>query len=368
MKKIGIIIILIFCLILINNISAEESINLEYIDPVEPMQEFDLIINFNDFPKSSYDLKIEIKEGNTNIAEKYWEGEWKSTYYWIYDAIDTNNAESLIISMRIEDGYIGDYEIIVKIKDGIEREFSGNFITVREIIEEEVDEEEESNGDEPYFEISWDEDEIINGEEFEILVKGYDLEDRDYNLKLWIEKEDENVVISDRYDESEESWKSGRYYLNEIISGPGDKEETIKLRIKSSYSDYNDYATIFLKSNDNDIEVVEEDIIILELNEEEDEEDEIIEEEVDGEEEIEEVVTVSKTKAVSGNIIRLNSVKEDKENNDDESEDKVSEEILDKENTEIIYESDNEIIKKYSVYGFTILLAFFVILLIFNKL
>ena len=63
------------------------------------------------------------------------------------------------------------------------------------------------------YELSWDEDEVINGRDFEVMVEVDGEDDTIYDGKLWIESK--GKIISDRYDEKKESWRSGYYYINE---------------------------------------------------------------------------------------------------------------------------------------------------------
>jgi len=67
---------------------------------------------------------------------------------------------------------------------------------------------ENTEDPEIYFEIDWKDEDIVNGEEFEIEVKAFNLKDELYDLKVWIEFKGNDTVISDRYDAEEEEWKS----------------------------------------------------------------------------------------------------------------------------------------------------------------
>ena len=59
--------------------------------------------------------------------------------------------------------------------------------------------------------------EVYNSEEFEVKLTGENLENYDYDAKIYVEYEEE--VISQIYDEDEEKWVSGRYYVSGF-SGP----------------------------------------------------------------------------------------------------------------------------------------------------
>ena len=95
--------------------------------------------------------------------------------------------------------------------------------------------------------IDWDEEEIINGKRFKIDVDFFNLKDKEYDIKLWID--DDGNVISDRKNSSGD-WKSGKFYLNNFINGPGNFSESIKMRIRESYRDFSGKALIFVKLRD----------------------------------------------------------------------------------------------------------------------
>ena len=43
------------------------------------------------------------------------------------------------------------------------------------------------------------------------------LEDKSYDLKVWIENKQEKT-ISEIYDDDADKWKSGNYYLNDLLN------------------------------------------------------------------------------------------------------------------------------------------------------
>lgn len=205
--------------------------------------------------------------------------------------------------------------------------------------------------------MDWNEDEIINGDEFEIEISAENLEDEKYNVKVWIEFEDENTVISDRYGEDssgEEAWKSGSYYVYNLLNGPGDETEKVNLRIRDNYNDFKGDAKIFFKLSTG--EEVSKDIEILEK-----EEDKVAEKkEVIKQNNTQEIKTTTKSTApVSGNVIKLGS-SESKETIDNTGKNTA--------NSNLIYESKNEKIKIYAIIGFAALCLGLVILMIFKKI
>jgi hypothetical protein len=107
----------------------------------------------------------------------------------------------------------------------------------------------------PNVTLEWDEDEIINGEEFKIKVITKNLLNKKYALKIWISFENDSGYtksISDRYDENESKWESGTYWIYSFFSGPGNKTESINLRIRVDYSNFFGDAKILAKIKEDD--------------------------------------------------------------------------------------------------------------------
>lgn len=112
--------------------------------------------------------------------------------------------------------------------------------------ETEISDEEEQ---EEYLKLSWDKEDIINGEEFTIEIKAYNLDGEDYDLKVYIEGD--GSIISQIYDEDEGKWISGNYYVDEVFSKKGDDKYKAELRIKEDYSDFEGKAKIIAKIRKN---------------------------------------------------------------------------------------------------------------------
>ena len=205
--------------------------------------------------------------------------------------------------------------------------------------------------------MDWNEDDIVNGNEFEIEVSAENLKDEKYNIKVWIEFEDKNTIISDRYGEDSgggEMWKSGSYYVYNLFKGPGDETEKVNLRIRENYKDFNGDAKIFLKLSTG--EEVSKDIEILEK-----EEDKVAEEkEVVKKNNTQEIKTTTQSTApVSGNVIKLGN---------SESKETIGDTNKNTGDGNLIYESGNEKTKIYSIIGFAALCLGLAVLMIFKKI
>ncbi len=200
-----------------------------------------------------------------------------------------------------------------------------------------------------YLELDWNEDDIINGEEFKIEVSAFNLENEDYDIKVYVN--DDGRLISEIYDTENEKWISGSYYADKVFSGGGDESENLKLRIKSSYENFNGDAEITAKirksepKNSPAIDEVKEDIEVLE-KEGNNSKNDAKETQKTGKtaEENEEG-----TAQITRGVIELgNRQAEIKEGN-------------------VIYESKGEKIKKYSIYGLNIILIVMLIFLLKRK-
>jgi hypothetical protein len=197
--------------------------------------------------------------------------------------------------------------------------------------------------------LGWDDDEIINGKEFEITIETNDLEDEIYDLKIWIEDDDEDK-ISERYDEGEDKWGSGNNYVKDFIEGPGSEDEKIKLRIKETENDFGGDARIYarLRNDNGDIVItVDRKIEILEFEEEEIEEIE------------ETAIKIGLTSGSEDEIIRLTTSNSSSTIGGIEEKDRTG--------NSIIYKSRNEYIKEYAVYGFAFLCVGIIILLLIDR-
>ncbi len=199
-----------------------------------------------------------------------------------------------------------------------------------------------------YLEVDWDEDEIINGEEFDIKIKAFNLEDEEYNIKVYITFEDNDTVISERYDKENGEWKSGTYYVDKFFSGSGNKSENIKLRIRSNYNEFYGDALLNIKIEGENYDF-NGDIEILKKEDEEKGQDIVQEAQGAAEEKTEDMIT--------GSVIKLVNKK-------DETKESVENE---KEESKILYESGSEKVKKYAIYGLNIILVIIIIFLLTNK-
>ncbi len=363
MKKLKVFGISILLLLLLNLVSAQD-LALEYPEQVNYGEEFEIIVELMDFEENTYDVKIDVIDGGSRIARILEDGEWHSTYNYIQDIIDTSKENEASFTLNITEEYVGTATIEVKIRDpsGKTEEFQGYEIEImdgnaevqeeenQELENKESEEEEES---EVYIDMEWDDDNIINGEEFEIEISVFDLDSKTYDAKVYIIDEDEEI-ISEIFDEDDAEWNSGNYYLRDFFQGPGDQSETVTIRINEEYEDFEGEATIKtrLRITGTTPIIAEEqyEIEILEQENYEEEEKKIEEITYKKEEEDEKTSEVKK----SSEIIKLNS------NTIKQEEEEAEEEV------KILYKSENEKMKEYSMYGLNLLLIGIIIFLLIN--
>ncbi|MDP3026252.1 MAG: hypothetical protein Q8N63_00980 [Nanoarchaeota archaeon] len=358
----GMIISIAFISITSISIVSSQTINLDYPQEVNYGGEFEITLTLNDFDNGYYDIKIDILNGTKRLSKIWNENSWQSTFSYVNGAINTSNSNEKTFRINITERYNGSAGIEVKIRDSknIVKSFLGYQIDIINKINSPTNPPQnntQNQEDSISLDMDWNEDEIINGDEFEIEISAENLEDEKYNVKVWIEFEDENTVISDRYGEDssgEEAWKSGSYYVYNLLNGPGDETEKVNLRIRDNYNDFKGDAKIFFKLSTG--EEVSKDIEILEK-----EEDKVAEKkEVIKQNNTQEIKTTTKSTApVSGNVIKLGS-SESKETIDNTGKNTA--------NSNLIYESKNEKIKIYAIIGFAALCLGLVILMIFKKI
>jgi len=189
---------------------------------------------------------------------------------------------------------------------------------------------------------------VVFMKEFECLLQVKDFEGV-YDVKVDISLD--GKVIAEIWDDS---WKSAYYYLYEFVND-GD-EKKIRLRI---VEDYNGDIDGILKLRKDSKREFFDFIINIESKEEVFEKDTEKEEEVYVKKENKEIdeITESKNYLEIEEIIKLSDSKDSVVITEDIKTTKI-----------IIYESKNEKIKKYSVFGFALLCVMFSVLVIMRKL
>jgi len=204
------------------------------------------------------------------------------------------------------------------------------------------------------YEVSFEDDEIINGRDFYVDVELIDGEDDTlYDGKLWIESK--GKIISDRYDTKKESWRSGYYYINGFFV---DGKNKINLRIDEEYSKFDGRAFIYFKLRGE--EQIGDEIEVLDFKEEEKDTgiskeesskntDNPIEDKREVSPIVENVVLEELQPISLGSKV---STVEEKDINSDN----------------VVYQSKGLKIIEYSVYGFAVLCVLLCVLVMWRKL
>ena len=121
MAKNRIILLCLFFLLVIPTISAQ-NISIDYPDEVEIGKEFQIKLQLIDFESGTYDVKIDMFGDGARIARILNNGVWKSTVYYISEAIESGQEEDF--TMKIE-SYVGNINFEVKIREsGSETKYS----------------------------------------------------------------------------------------------------------------------------------------------------------------------------------------------------------------------------------------------------
>ncbi len=196
-------------------------------------------------------------------------------------------------------------------------------------------------------ELEWTEGDIKNGKEFKIKVKANNLKDKNYDIKMLIYNDDIDSPISETYFDTK--WGSSKSYVKDFLKGPGSDSGYIKLRIKESQRSFYGSANVVVMirgDNSNSYESkFEDDIKIIKADENNSNKVSSVNEESSV---IKEADSETNNPA-EREVIRLNNVKNNAGT--------IS------LNKDLVYESSNEKMKKYSLYSFGLLIIVAVLLL-----
>jgi len=174
--------------------------------------------------------------------------------------------------------------------------------------------------------------EIYSDEEFEVKLTAENLENYDYDAKMYIEYDE--GVISQVYNEDEDKWVSGRYYVDSVLSGPGEDSYTFSLKLGKGWENFTGRAKIYArlrKGSSSSYKEESDSIKFIKKAEE-------------------------KSKAISVTNLSSSKIEVNK-----------AEDIIKLEKGIKSYKSRTEYIKEYSIYGFTLFLVVLVIVLIIWK-
>ncbi|MEK6872380.1 MAG: hypothetical protein AABW90_00020 [Nanoarchaeota archaeon] len=353
MKK-GVIILFIVFWIGISLISAQE-INFSYPGNVIVGKEFNVTLFLINFSDDNYDVKIDIKNGSNYISKRFWDNRWRENS-WMGNAINLSEKNNETFRLNITENYEGLNNFSIKIRNSFNKEFKFFYLLNITNYHNSSSNSFQNNSNNSqnkgiFYNLSWSEEDIVNNDEFKIKVAVFNLEDKEYDVKLWIETD---KVISERYDEKNNEWKSGIYYINGFFKGPGNKNEKIKIRIGEDNVNFTGEANLLFRIRDESEISYKINISEKNNNKNRNVNQQRIDENKQENKEKNETLTDAK---LTANIIRLGKIV----NNETEKTENIN-------TNYIVYESKTEIIKKYSVYGFALLCVGLCILIVWRKM
>jgi hypothetical protein len=263
----------IFCVML--NCASAQNISVNYPSQVDYGKTFSVNVVLLNFSIDTYDIKIDILNSSSGRIAKIWSGStWQSTTYYVNSIINTSAGNESALMLNITNIYNGTASMEIKVRDsgGDIETFSNYSLNVNyqnssgnQSQQNSTNSTSNSTGN---VSASIDLDyasEVKNGE-FEITAKLYNLELKDYDIKVYVTFEENDTVISETYNENE--WKSSTYYINNIVSGTGNKTLNVKLRIDDKYSKFKGNAKLNARlresASSNTVANFEDNIKILE--------------------------------------------------------------------------------------------------------
>jgi hypothetical protein len=340
---------------------AAKSINITYPSNATVGTTFNVTLSLVNFSADIYDVKIDIYNSTNSsqrLSEIYNGTAWRSTTYYVNDIINTSLSNSSVFRLNITSSYNGTANITVRIKDSSESydTFENYQINITPANSSTSNPPANTTEDDDIIiELDWNEDDIVNGDEFEITVNAENLENEDYDVIVEILNDDDDV-ISETYGnrDGEDIWKSSKYYAEEVISGSGDDSADIKIRIDSDNSDFSGDATIVGKIRETGSSaIIDEFSGDIEVLEAEASSDDSSDSDSSSSSSSSRTTSSNKTSA-SSDIITLGiSTGSKKAGNNSQNG--------------IIYKSKTEYIKEYAPYAFGILCIFMITLLLLDK-
>ena len=105
------VLIALYLFIFVGTISAQ-SIELTYPSEVCIGEEFKISLKLIDFENTNYDIKIDITKDGARVSRVLVDGLWKSTFYYVKEAV-TNEGE---FSLKIVEAVEGEADIVVRVR------------------------------------------------------------------------------------------------------------------------------------------------------------------------------------------------------------------------------------------------------------
>jgi hypothetical protein len=229
------------------NCASAQNVSVNYPSQVDYGKTFNVNVVLLNFSVDSYDIKIDILNSSGGRIAKIWNGStWQSTNYYVNTIINTSAGNESALMLNITNIYNGTASMEIKVRNsgGDIETFSNYSVNVNYQNPSGNQSQENSTNSTENASLSMDIDyasEVKNGE-FEITAKLYNLQSKDYDIKVYVTFEENDTIISETYNENE--WMSSTYYIDNIVSGTGNKTLDVKLRIADKYSGFKGNARI----------------------------------------------------------------------------------------------------------------------------
>ncbi len=206
--------------------------------------------------------------------------------------------------------------------------------------------------------MDWNDNSVRNGKEFDIEISAFNLENKTYDIKVYIYRDNnKKKIISDTYHKKD--WIFSNSYYVGFFEGPGNKTSTVSLRIRESYPSFTGDADIGFRIREKSSSSYKAEINeYIEILDSQGRLNNSIASNPSQEE------TPAKKPSATGNVIKLQP---GKTTSAPITSNAIKLGAKTNTNEKIIYRSGNELIRNYIIFAFLGLLIIFVILLIFKR-
>jgi len=205
-----------WCLALILLPLVSGNVSLDYPSSVNYGEAFSVKLKLDNLT-GIYDVRLDLLNGSDRIGKIY-DTAWKSTYYYVNNAINTSISNESSFLLNITDKFAGDCILNLTLKEG------SKYYRYSYNLHVDLEKERPIELTADYYKEAYS-DEIIK-----IDINGYNLREIDYDLKVYLRWAEKDEVLSETY--NEKKWKAGSYYINDVFVGPGDKSEDVEIRLK----------------------------------------------------------------------------------------------------------------------------------------
>ena len=146
-------------------------------------EEFECSLSVSD-GDGVYDVKVELDQERNSVLQMWNDGIWKSGYYYLQEAVE--NGDSVDIKLKVSEA--GDYDGVLKLRQGDKREFFDIEVDVEENGDVDVEERMEDEVADVVDDRDLDKEIVLNKPVEIISLNGAVVEDEDDKL-IYISKD-----------------------------------------------------------------------------------------------------------------------------------------------------------------------------------